>query len=248
MSASVSIYALIDPRTGLVRYVGKSKNVDLRVRYGHLGAELKNARLHKTNWLRQLAELQLQPIVQILEVTDESSWQERERYWIAHYRSIGASLTNMTEGGDGGCIGHSESTRLKMSQSRLGKLRDPQTVQKMREANKGKAPSPSCEKARIDAITGKRAHPNTVNALATKNAGNKYRAKHLYVAIDPQGMRHFVGISLAEFCKEQSLDQVRMRSLAGGDPLRKSHKGWTCYARSLFPRGARVPELANLKE
>jgi hypothetical protein len=244
VSNKIAIYALTDPNTGCVRYVGKSKDLDYRVRYGHLGSELRKASLHKSRWLRKLASVGLKPTVEVLEWADEAEWQERERHWIAHYRALGAPLTNMTDGGDGGCITHTPETRKKMSDGRKGKSRGKEFCETMRIANKDARPSEACEIARLKAITGKPAHPNTKAAIIAFNQGNKHAARHLYVAIDKDGMRHFVGSEMTEFCKKHSLDQARMRTLAKGDPLRKSHKGWTCFN----PKGARVPQLANLKE
>jgi hypothetical protein len=40
-------------------------------------------------------------VIVILENVDVQSINDRERWWIAHLRSIGCNLTNLTDGGDG---------------------------------------------------------------------------------------------------------------------------------------------------
>jgi hypothetical protein len=39
--------------------------------------------------------------MRVLEAANGSNWAERERYWIAHGRSSGWDLFNLTDGGDG---------------------------------------------------------------------------------------------------------------------------------------------------
>lgn len=110
------IYALLDPRTERVRYVGKSENLTRRLRE-HLA---DTSPCHRVHWLRQLSELNLLPTLVVLEQCSELNWQLRERDWIAFYRSIGEPLTNGTDGGEGGMwpthaakLGVEASRRLK---------------------------------------------------------------------------------------------------------------------------------------
>jgi len=67
----------------------------------------------------------LLPILEIVEICDESKWQEREQYWIKYYKELGFDLKNMTNGGDG-------NTGLKMSDI---------SKEKIRRANLGKKSS-----------------------------------------------------------------------------------------------------------
>lgn len=109
------IYALCDPQTFDVRYVGKADNPYKRY-YQHLIDKDKHS-IHKINWIQSLLKKGLLPIQQILEECDESIWEERERDWIAFYKKIGAPLTNGTDGGKGnqGII-YSNVTRKKLSE------------------------------------------------------------------------------------------------------------------------------------
>ncbi len=127
---ALTIYALKDPSNGEVRYVGKTN--DLRVRINqHLQDRSQS---HKSRWLRPLSE---PPSVEVLEILDaDANWPERERYWIAHYRSLGARLTNLTDGGEGWkkADGHSEETKAKLRELALARGAKPPS-QKGRKAS-----------------------------------------------------------------------------------------------------------------
>lgn len=92
------IYALADPRTGIVRYVGKTNDPQFRLE-GHLRDKRNCARV---KWLRELVSLGLQPQMIILEIIHPPlSWQDAEIWWIATGRERGWDLTNVSDGGEG---------------------------------------------------------------------------------------------------------------------------------------------------
>jgi len=95
--ATAYIYSLIDPRTGEVRYVGKTTDPDVRLRR-HVCEKGDTAR-HK--WLAELHSLEIKPEMQIVETVSGESWKTKERFWIAHYRAQGCALVNSTSGGQG---------------------------------------------------------------------------------------------------------------------------------------------------
>lgn len=96
------IYALHCPLAETVRYVGKTKYPDKRLR-SHLSAARRNAyRHHASAWIRKLLAVGLAPRMEILEtVEDGRSWQDAERTWIANASAKGWKLTNSTAGGEG---------------------------------------------------------------------------------------------------------------------------------------------------
>ena len=118
---TVEIYALIDPRNNAIRYIGATCiGIEKRLKY-HLGEAKRHDGTHLWRWLRVLINLGLSPLATKLEaVSIESSWQERERYWIAHGRSRGWRLTNATDGGEG-LHNPSEGVRRKLSMAAMGK-------------------------------------------------------------------------------------------------------------------------------
>lgn len=62
------IYSLIDPRTGVVRYIGKTDNTKRRLRVHLAEAKHSNGHNHRLNWIRSLLSENLVPILIILEV------------------------------------------------------------------------------------------------------------------------------------------------------------------------------------
>jgi len=105
------IYILIDPISNDIRYVGKT----IQPLSKRLSSHYKDKHLtYKTRWIKSLGGLK--PIIKTLEFCDESELNEREIYWISHFRSI-CKLTNITDGGDGLPIGfkHTKETKNKIS-------------------------------------------------------------------------------------------------------------------------------------
>jgi predicted GIY-YIG superfamily endonuclease len=107
------IYALCDPDTNEVRYIGQTKDLKHRL-CEHFSARSK---LYRDCWIRSLER---DPSHFILEECDtREELNEAERFWIDWYRRCGfARLTNLTDGG-GGIDGfkHSADARKRISQN-----------------------------------------------------------------------------------------------------------------------------------
>ena len=102
MKSLTYIYALVDPRDGQVRYIGKTScTLSLRLSRHIASAkhELDSA-YHRLTWLRKLLALGLLPEIRELE-RNPTDWAEAEARWIQHGRSHGWDLTNGTLGGEG---------------------------------------------------------------------------------------------------------------------------------------------------
>jgi hypothetical protein len=149
------IYGLVDPRTGHVRYVGKSNKPTVRLGLHLIPSQLKET-THKTRWLRQLLDAGERPRLIILENVPKVSWPESEKKWISHYRNLPnyPPLTNSTDGGEGveGYV-YSEEERKKRSASHLGLKMPPGTGKKISEANRG---IPKSTEARIHFSSGQK--------------------------------------------------------------------------------------------
>lgn len=142
------IYGLIDPRTNLVRYIGKSIHPENRLK-GHL--KIKIARNHKERWLLKLKSMNMIPNLIILEQTSEFLINQAEKFWIAKYRNEGFSLTNGTDGGDGGALGPEGLAKMIASKTgKPGKPRSLETIAKIAESNRGKKRPPESV-ARVNA-------------------------------------------------------------------------------------------------
>lgn len=110
----VIVYALIDPRSLLIRYVGVTARIVHRFsEHDHLDG--RNP--HKDNWIRELSRAGVQYDIAILET--RQTYEEllsAERWWIAYGRLSGWPLTNMTEGGQGwNGRKHTDEARAKLS-------------------------------------------------------------------------------------------------------------------------------------
>jgi len=153
----VFIYSLTDPRTKEIRYVGKAIDMDKRF-YGHMLVHRSNT--HKSAWIKSLKRAGLKPEMDILETihdSDDTDWQESERWWISYLRMIGCALTNQVDGGHGGRRASAE-TRAKQSagikrhfannpEARAFRSKQcserrhsPETIEKMRRVQSNRSP------------------------------------------------------------------------------------------------------------
>ena len=93
----ILIYGLVDPRNNQIRYVGKTKQTLSKRLSQHLW-EGNKSNPHKFNWITQLRNENLKPIIIELEKCDENNWVEREKFHIQELDN----LTNLTQGGENG--------------------------------------------------------------------------------------------------------------------------------------------------
>lgn len=139
----IYIYKLIDPRTNEIKYIGKTKNSLIKRLYEHLTKRNLKPITHKNNWIKNLLNENLKPIIELIEVCDSDNWTERETYYIKQLREQDVNLTNLTDGGDGalgskrskesiekvlktklekyGNFNHTEETKIKISEANKGK-------------------------------------------------------------------------------------------------------------------------------
>lgn len=88
----VAIYALRDPLTDHVRYVGSA--VDPKKRLSEHKADARRYPDHPSlRWI-QTTLAHGGPRMQIIEITDLSRRVERERFWTWELTAVGAPLTN----------------------------------------------------------------------------------------------------------------------------------------------------------
>jgi hypothetical protein len=174
-----TIYALVDPRTEEVRYVGKTyKGIENRknqhvthARYGYVG--------HKYAWIRILIDLGLEPLVIALEenVSIEDT-KDREQHWVSYARKNGWPLTNMTSGGEG-APKISSDTAKNISNALKGRSFSDSHKAALKEARAKYPPMSQETKDKISAANrGKPMHPNVQKVFPKYWVGKKHSEEH----------------------------------------------------------------------
>ncbi len=164
------IYVLIDPRDGESRYVGKTV---LKLQYrltSHLRTKENNYRGY---WIQSLIQQGIEPVIKLIEtVPVGGDWAEREKYWIAYYRSIGANLTNATDGGEGVTgLRHTNESRAKISRAELGRKQSPESIEKGRKKRLGRKATSETRKKLQQSHLGKRQSSETKEKIRQARLG-----------------------------------------------------------------------------
>lgn len=130
----IFIYALIDPFTFKVRYIGKT--IKLKQRYQNQLNESSNT--HRCNWIKGLLSSGKKPIQVVLqELEDCEDWQKAEMNWIRIAKKYKWNLVNSTDGGDG-VTNLSKESKEKMLKTWTGRKHKPETLVKLSKASKGR--------------------------------------------------------------------------------------------------------------
>lgn len=98
MAGVVAIYALVDPRSGETRYIGKANNVEARLK-----SHIRDSRHRDTpvyRWIRKLKKMGMNPTIKVLEEHQSENWENAERRCIADAIANGVRLLNVAEGGN----------------------------------------------------------------------------------------------------------------------------------------------------
>lgn len=136
MEKVIYIYSLKDPRDYQIKYIGKTIDIDRRYKQ-HI-KNYTNKKSLKNSWISSLLQYGLQPMLEIVEICDESKWQEREQYWIKYYKELGFDLKNMTNGGDGNTgLKMSDTSKEKIRRANLGKKSSKEKIAKISNWAKG---------------------------------------------------------------------------------------------------------------
>jgi hypothetical protein len=147
------IYGLIDPETGELRYIGKTRQSLLARLRAHMQDK---ADCHRVHWLKSLAQRGLKPHIVPIEIGEGMcQWQEAETFWIAWARRNGARLTNATSGGDG-VPDLPPETRERMRKVWLGRKHSPETLAKLRAARRLRTTSDATKRKMSAAQSGRK--------------------------------------------------------------------------------------------
>lgn len=170
------IYALRDPDTKEVRYVGKTNNLERRYQ-SHLCNSKNRQHIYSYRWIKSLQREGKEPILEVLEEVSEDQWKEREIWWIAEMKRLDMRLTNSDEGGGGGPREWSEESKRKLALAHRGSERTAETRARMSASMTGKKKTfnPDIEhnqgfkKGNVPHNKGKPANKEQMMKLATRH-------------------------------------------------------------------------------
>jgi hypothetical protein len=172
------IYALLDPRNGTIRYVGKANDPAFRLThhlsYAHRGGS------HKNYWVLSLLRVGQKPLLEVLDEVPSGMWQEYERSYIAVFRALGFKLLNTLPGGNGYGSGAdhprfgkslSDAAKAKLSVAHTGKRVSQETRAKISASTKGITKSDAVRANMSAGQTGRTQTAETRRKLSIVNSG-----------------------------------------------------------------------------
>jgi hypothetical protein len=139
------IYALLDPRDGEIRYIGRTvKALEVRL-LQHLrdkGQREKRAEkrvTYRVYWVQSLKQQGVTPIIRLIQEVPVINMDEAEDYWTEYFRSLGCRLVNAKAKGPGKLgYKHDEEARAAISAGNKGKPKSPEHRAKLAAAQTGK--------------------------------------------------------------------------------------------------------------
>jgi hypothetical protein len=133
------VYGLTDPlRDYELRYVGKTwLTPELRCA-GHIKEARGASNTHKSNWIRRVAREGALPTVVVIEsgIFNEKELRDHEVFWITRAVELGAQLTNLSAGGEGGAM--AAETLARMAEAARRRYEDPAERKKTADAQRGR--------------------------------------------------------------------------------------------------------------
>lgn len=189
---STFIYALLDPGTDDIRYVGKSDDPPRRLTY-HI-QQAKHQHSHKAHWIMTLLRKNTRPDLRILAEVSDDNWEQEEMRYIAEAIQAGHVLTNGDSGGRGGRrattelrlrlsnqrmgVRLSEETKQKISKAHIGMKHDKRTKHKMSASHIGKTASDLTRQKMSETRTGRTHSDETKAKCSAAKKGVKFSDSH----------------------------------------------------------------------
>lgn len=125
-----NIYALIDPITNEVKYIGKSNNIIQRYK-AHINKSRKHQK-NKIEWINSLNENGLKPLIFVLDEVPMGESKFWETYWVSQMKTWGYTLFNYT--GRYGCVFLNQTSFKKGNiPANKGKAHSKEAIKKMSE-------------------------------------------------------------------------------------------------------------------
>jgi len=150
MEENIIIYSLTCPIKKEVKYIGVTRErVGLKKRLTQHICDRNSNINRKNNWIRNLFNQNLRPIIEPVDVVPYSEWYIWESYYISLFRSWGFELYNINPGGENppvlyGVLNHNfgkklkEETKQKISNTLKGQTIPDNVKQKISNSLKGR--------------------------------------------------------------------------------------------------------------
>lgn len=120
----VKIYALLDPTTDEIRYIGKTcRSLEYRLREHIYDCIRRPRSSHKVNWISNLISNNKIPKIKLLETIEFEYADTLERHWIEKLTNENVNLTNCTQGGEFCTFGSKLSEDIREDMSIKAKIR-----------------------------------------------------------------------------------------------------------------------------
>lgn len=154
-SGKFQIYALSDPATDELRYIGMTEYLlQERLKQHCFPSHLKKAKDYRSQWITSLIQRGLKPKIELVEEVDTyEKMLAAEEFWITQFRALGFCLANYAPGGKASPNRGrpmSPETKMKLSIAKTGQKQDPAVAARIAAMRIGTKLSPET-KARISA-------------------------------------------------------------------------------------------------
>lgn len=205
------VYALVDPRSGRVCYVGHTiQSLDKRLS-NHLSVAKRSPDRPVCLWINELTEQGCSPLARVLELIGPgSNWESREKWWIAHYRQIGW-LANLTDGGpgwSGHC--HTADERRRIGLAQQGKTISVEQRRKLRASRVGSKISDHARSKLSAALSGRE-----LSACTRGRIGDAKRGKELPALAGVRNHRAVLDEKAVREIRSGLIDQTSAQSRYG---------------------------------
>lgn len=161
MTPRFLVYGLVDPRTGDLRYVGKSSSGMTRPHH-HLSAGARKRNTHLGHWLAELyGDIGRGPAILVLrECSCNEEALSGEIELIARFRGCDFDLVNATDGGQGS-LGRpvTQKTREAVGRASRNRVYTPEMLARLKESHKHVKPpemTPERKARMIAKLTGRK--------------------------------------------------------------------------------------------
>lgn len=208
----IFIYALVDPDSKKIRYIGKSIRPQQRL----TNQMNESSNCHRSNWLQSLRANGKKPYQIILqELKDDADWQTCEIAWIRYGRQSGWPLTNNTDGGDGVC-GLPEETRKLMASVWKGRKHKPETIEKLKAARAKRVITESTKHKQRESMKGR----EITWGEKISQSVRKLTEKDVLSILE----RFASGEKLVDMAKEYGVDRTTLTKVRNGTYMDKYNK------------------------